>query len=553
MRKLSKRILAVALACSLSLSAAVCVAAEEVQLPDPVLLLDMENATDNGYKVVEEGSAAPEIVDDYDTETGTGMGNVLKVPASSAAGDTEIQFTNPFAGMDLSEGTQTEDVRGALDGDHYVAEIDGMPIWYEGVVLNYWIKTTDETNSVIFNFRNEDRRQYHKDDWRKHILAVEAQKAYDEAKANNTPINPLFELGEVKIYKDDNGTEYNVYSGGGTYMNYNPDYENGYVLGGGTAAIEVYPADADPAMSENRVTIVTAGEDNHKRYYELDYEKNPDSFGRYGYPDGHLQISVDGSVSFLEDDGSGTNLNPNVSPERPNEFNHRNKLQWFGSEFMKDLIVNTADTSEWHMVTVVIQNDWIQFYVDGEEYSDQMYEFTYFGSVLNGDAGGKSFNAGFGLRGNLQKGAMSRGDFTNGNRAGLLLTEWLSLDDTTFSIGGTNDFLLSTGYKERVAEFLIDDVAFYAEMLDENQIIALYEQGLEKLEKGGSEGLCGDVNSDGRVDAKDALLVLQHAAKITTVDTANADTNNDAKYDAKDALNILKYAAKIIDTLPVTE
>lgn len=72
MRKLSKRILAVALACSLSLSAAVCVAAEEVQLPDPVLLLDMENATDNGYKVVEEGSAAPEIVDDYDTETGTG-------------------------------------------------------------------------------------------------------------------------------------------------------------------------------------------------------------------------------------------------------------------------------------------------------------------------------------------------------------------------------------------------------------------------------------------------------------------------------------------------
>lgn len=60
----------------------------------------------------------------------------------------------------------------------------------------------------------------------------------------------------------------------------------------------------------------------------------------------------------------------------------------------------------------------------------------------------------------------------------------------------------------------------------------------------------GDVNEDGRVNASDALLVLQVAAKIIDVnkDEMNMsiwDLNSDGIVNAEDALKILKIAAKI--------
>lgn len=56
----------------------------------------------------------------------------------------------------------------------------------------------------------------------------------------------------------------------------------------------------------------------------------------------------------------------------------------------------------------------------------------------------------------------------------------------------------------------------------------------------------GDVNSDGQINASDALAVLKHAAKISTVDAALADINKNGTVDATDALWILKYAARLI-------
>ncbi len=57
----------------------------------------------------------------------------------------------------------------------------------------------------------------------------------------------------------------------------------------------------------------------------------------------------------------------------------------------------------------------------------------------------------------------------------------------------------------------------------------------------------GDVNGDGIIDAKDALIVLKIAVdKYTATDAEKtaADVNEDQKIDAKDALEILKYAVK---------
>lgn len=57
---------------------------------------------------------------------------------------------------------------------------------------------------------------------------------------------------------------------------------------------------------------------------------------------------------------------------------------------------------------------------------------------------------------------------------------------------------------------------------------------------------------NGIVDANDALLALQSAAKLISLDeqqSANADVNEDKFIDAADALKMLQYAAKIIDEI----
>lgn len=548
-----RRLIALALACTLALSSTIFVVAEEkVEVPAPVAVYEFNDDTE--YEVVSNGSGTVEVVKDLNTETGYGMGNVLHVPASGET-DTEVKLPNPFAGLDLSEGTQTTDVR----GDDYEADELGMPIWYEGVVINYWIKTVDETNSVILNFRDNDRIQYHKDDWRKHLLAIEAKEAYDKAQETGEPIDSRFELGSVSVYYDEEGESYKVYNGGGQYMTYNPDYEVGYKLGGG--AIEVYKEGTDPDLDDNWVLIQSAGEDMYDAFYEVDYKVNPNSKVRQGRPDGFLQISLDGSFYFAEDDHSGVNENPNIVDTK-NEFNVRNSLRMNGSTTLTDTVsAKSEESAGWHMVTVVIQNDWIEYYLDGEYYDALTDEFSFYGNAFCADVGSKSFNAGFGLKAPYHKGPSARTDYLSGNRVGLLLTEWLSLESTTFSIGGTNVAVVNeegNPFPERVAEFWIDDVAFYDTLLDENQIYALYDEGLKDIAEGGGDATIGDVNEDGNINASDALLVLKYAAKMDIsaekFNEAAAQTNTgDSDINAKDALNILKVAAKLLETLPVQD
>lgn len=61
----------------------------------------------------------------------------------------------------------------------------------------------------------------------------------------------------------------------------------------------------------------------------------------------------------------------------------------------------------------------------------------------------------------------------------------------------------------------------------------------------------GDLNNDGRIDSKDAVIVLKsYAEKLagneTKDDTSAGDVNGDGKVDSKDAVIILKYYASVI-------
>ena len=75
------------------------------------------------------------------------------------------------------------------------------------------------------------------------------------------------------------------------------------------------------------------------------------------------------------------------------------------------------------------------------------------------------------------------------------------------------------------------------------KVVATFKYGTKPLYT------LGDVNNDGSIDPKDAVLVLRHAAALITLSGDQlkaADVNGDNTVDPKDAVKILRYAAKLI-------
>ena len=68
--------------------------------------------------------------------------------------------------------------------------------------------------------------------------------------------------------------------------------------------------------------------------------------------------------------------------------------------------------------------------------------------------------------------------------------------------------------------------------------------------------LYGDVDGNQKIDATDALYVLQNCVGIRELDeraTKAADVNNDGRIDTTDALNILQKAVGILDMFEAEE
>ncbi len=68
-------------------------------------------------------------------------------------------------------------------------------------------------------------------------------------------------------------------------------------------------------------------------------------------------------------------------------------------------------------------------------------------------------------------------------------------------------------------------------------------------------GSFGDINGDGKIDAADALLALQHSVQLTTLDSDAftwADVNDDRQVNASDALAILQHSVGLIKEFDVS-
>ena len=62
--------------------------------------------------------------------------------------------------------------------------------------------------------------------------------------------------------------------------------------------------------------------------------------------------------------------------------------------------------------------------------------------------------------------------------------------------------------------------------------------------------MIGDVDGNGKIDVKDAILVLKHVVKLIeleSLDRKASDTKGDKNIDVNDAILILKYIVGLIE------
>lgn len=208
---------------------------------------------------------------------------------------------------------------------------------------------------------------------------------------------------------------------------------------------------ANAGVSENTVVI------NIKKSGSLQYPSGvdkttvwpvvQDSKVPYGFANGFLQISADGSVIFTEDDGATIDQNKNSETAgQVVAFNTENKLVTEGSD---SVLSDICKPGEWHMVTVQISDAGITTYYDGKASEVQLTTTT-----------GAAFN-----------------DAAKGS----LLTDWLATADAV-SIGGCNaDYTKALGFDANVTPFMLDDLRFYGVALSAEQITELYNEGTAKM------------------------------------------------------------------------
>lgn len=602
---MKKKIISIALTLALAAStltslSVVAYAKEEVVIPEAKAAYDFSYDFDElaeqypGFEVV-ENEAAPELVQDEE------MGQVLKLNKSVVrsrefarktdkesgedAGATgyilsedadysQINITNPYQGLEkLKEYEPWEDVATTL---YRQCE---QPLWTEGITITYWIKTPAGENGYGINSNvvgfTSNRFQTQSDDYAKHLCTVKFDLEY------NSLTDELRKL-------------------------FGPDVERAGVLPGSDfyfelATDELYlgcPMYKDPADTENMGRIYWMNKFFVDGYYrtaegkvETPYESarydewcEAPTFGdteddhdpgnsKLRYTWTYSEMWLDASSSFyFENDTENVNkqLNPNHATSYGTKvgMQHNDSFNINSWRCENDKYVDYSEASEsgfavaespvihpdeWHMVTCVIQNDWVTYYFDDEEIEmEECYSSTgtkgYAVPVGTGYKPWKRLNKGTGSRYGYGTNKTTTYWCYYGNYCSPTMMEWIIKDCVNTTIGGGNR--AGDGYcmYAETDEIQIKNVVFYDVMLDDDQIEFLYENP-DYYSKKDTAGLLGDVNLDEVIDAADALAVLKHAAALEILEgqpLENADVNFDEIIDASDALDILKKAAGLI-------
>lgn len=321
--------------------------------------------------------------------------------------------------------------------------------------------------------------------------------------------------------------------------------------------------------------------DDYAKYLSRKYDNNPGcdtlpdinqntgkydvgvSMVRFAKTHGAMQIDSDGSIYWVNDDSFGINLNSNATASFGQRAGMQNGDCFFMNSWQESQKGQSAKSAlyladspysapgDWHMVTVTLMNDWVEFYMDGalvdvdENYSSRG------GVALDMSESFKRFNKGTGMRYGYGS-EKNMGNCAYGNYVCRLFLDWLTNPRTTFAIGGiTVKNAQANMYNMATAtdEISIAKIDMYSVVLGEEQIVSIYEEGIHP-----TEIVYGDVDLDKQITAKDALMVLRHVVKLEILEESllqAADVNLDESITAEDALGILRYVVKLTDELPV--
>ena len=428
-----------------------------------------------------------------------------------------VKINNPFAGLDFSE--------------EYEKSEEG-PVWTKGVTISYWVKVPtvepeegqevdDEeilNDSVLFTFENIQRDEtadanqyaldpngekvtYEVNGYSRYLAIQESIATYGDDWYKE---DPLFALGTRETVTDVNtGQTYTIAKDYGPLVRLNPEYE-------GTSTNKIYfrddaktkPTTATIKLVENGkmvdVPLVEIGANIYSSYCTLD--TNEGSLIARGYINGSMQIAASNTFHFKEDDyyqkvtldENGNDVTTpiqgayDINPNNTEAIGKFRQFRYYNIFYFQGDATVTDAPDEWHYVTCVIQNDWVQFYVDGEEIESD--SLKYHGEDFNSLNGKKYFNKGFGIRYPFHIGWtnvaewIKDGTITSGptNCVPQTMLEWISDPDTVLYLGYEGICAESVEQDMGTLEgTLLDDITFYDVPLTSEQAVALYEQAVE--------------------------------------------------------------------------
>lgn len=331
-----------------------------------------------------------------------------------------------------------------------------------------------------------------------------------------------------------------------------------------------------PETAYNQITVMHAFIVATERFYlgysqdqvgtGASYKKNPDAFKKA------ISWSQDAGSSFMDFWDHGTNLNYYVNYAYP--------LAYPGWGSTSDQIVmKNGDVISVHLITGVgsgsnfgffTANDTNNKYNPGIDVVNEItvgqgekVKLTYFWTATTG-----SYNTKYSTKANQQlywicaeedgipvqvepveheddeeniyytgwnAGPLGMNETLVTDQNGVVIVNTAGLEPGTYYIGGIGGFeagggkdaagFVSTGYEAGAAFF--------------------------KLVVNEYDGKLGDVNGDTQITARDAAMVSQYVAKLSTeINEGIADVNGDGKVTIWDAALINQYVAKLIDSFP---
>lgn len=507
-----------------------------------------------------------------------------------------LRVSNPFAGLgeQLKEYEETDDVTLTKVDNRYVPLWEkGVTIsyWVKAPVD----EDGKALNASVLRWENDNQYYYQADDYAKYLTCKKFEDNYakmtDAQKAEalkQSPSGVFSHRKAVSVSGEALLPEKHIYQ----LYDYYFEYEDGWYETTTDGAIVpiLYTDDAgfsgpvyNYALIEEMNAAGTArfyyANPNYKdgffqmqdgsmmkmpreSYYMAGYSTLPvvsgdalaaddgNSMVRYGLVDGELQIDADNSIFWAP--SREASINENTNTEGYGESLYLQARNYFTMNSWKNerdtsgkVVAFLADSAfseiekvnvgTWHHVAITMQNDWVEFYIDGK-CADVFSNYSSYGGAGLDDAGlFTGFNKSFGLRYQYGSRDVTYDNISYGKYVCRLLMDWISDENAYLNFGGIGNQAGDNYLSMNASKVCIDDVQFYGQVLTEEQIKQVYSDTMLEVQ-------IGDANGDGIVTLDDANLALKIALGIIEGDAIAmkaCDIITDNKVDLADAQMVL--------------